>query len=637
MEALAVPLQASKTEQSVDCSSSCGNLLNISYPFRFKGDPPNCGNPEYELSCEGDHPYLNLLERKYAVIAIEYKTGMIRVVDYELQRGKCSSHLISFGVDYYFFLDGDPYILPESYAIIAYLNCSAPIYGVPFIPANSCFNASSSSVHLYAILPSTVNASGLPPPCKVVARANVLKPAPKRDKKYDYTEVRDMLMRGFELSWGVPLACRNCSVNHLGCEYVRTQEVQPELQDQVRCFGLPEVQPDGWKYKIIAFFQKIYDLIWISWYECTTGLWMDSTVEEFLSSYRYETPTRYSYSQIKKMTRGFSDKLGQGGFGSVYKGKLRAGQPVAIKILSAKSNGDVQDFINEVATIGRIHHVNVVRLIGFCSEGSKRALIYEFMPNGSLDKDIYPQEGKSCPLSCEKIYEIALGIAHGIQYLHRGCDMKILHFDIKPHNILLDDKFAPKVSDFGLSKFYPVDVSFVSVTAVRGTVGYIAPELFYKNAGGVSYKSDVYSFGMLLMEMAGRRKNVNAYAKNSSQIYFPLWVYDKLNQDEDIGMEDDAGEDEKEVIKKMLIVALWCIQMKPADRPSMTKVVEMLEGRVERLQLPAKPFLSSPERAPDQDDEIDTDVDASKSSSVYELGSTSQNDAESSVIHIIED
>ncbi|KAL5979949.1 hypothetical protein ACLOJK_039061 [Asimina triloba] len=364
---------------------------------------------------------------------------------------------------------------------------------------------------------------------------------------------------------------------------------------------------------------------------------MDSTVEEFLSRYRYETPTRYSYSQIKKMTRGFSDKLGQGGFGSVYKGKLRAGKPVAIKILSAKSKGDGQDFINEVATIGRIHHVNVVRLIGFCAEGSKRALIYEFMPNGSLEKYIYPQEGKSCPLSWERIYEIALGIAHGIEYLHRGCDMKILHFDIKPHNILLDEKFTPKVSDFGLAKFYPMDVSFVSVTAVRGTVGYIAPELFYKNAGGVSYKSDVYSFGMLLMEMAGRRKNVNAHAKNSSQIYFPLWVYDKLNQDEDIGMED-AGEDEKEVTKKMLVVALWCIQMKPADRPSMTKVVEMLEGNLEQLQLPAKPFLSSPERATNEDHEIDIDP-TNSSGTVHELGPTtsSENDAESCAIHVIED
>ena len=176
------------------------------------------------------------------------------------------------------------------------------------------------------------------------------------------------------------------------------------------------------------------------------------------------------------MTGGFKFKLGQGGFGSVYKGKLRSGPHVATKMLGgSKTTG--QDFISEVATIGRIHHVNVVRLIGFCVEGSKRALVYEFMANGSLDKYIFSKEGV-IPLSYEKIFEISLGVARRIAYLHQGCDMQILHFNIKPHNILLDDNFTPKVSDFGLAKLYPVDDSIVTLTAARGTVGYMAPELF---------------------------------------------------------------------------------------------------------------------------------------------------------------
>jgi serine/threonine protein kinase len=170
-----------------------------------------------------------------------------------------------------------------------------------------------------------------------------------------------------------------------------------------------------------------------------------------------------------------------------------------------KANG--QDFINEVATIGRIHHVNIVQLIGFCAEGLERALVYEYMPNGSLNKYIFSLE-VSTLLSYDKMYDIALGVAHGIEYLHRGCDMQILHFDIKPHNILLDENFTPKISDFGLAKLYPVDDSIVSLTAARGTLGYMAPELFYKNIGGVSYKADVYSFGMLLMERACKRKKL---------------------------------------------------------------------------------------------------------------------------------
>ncbi|KAJ6931989.1 rust resistance kinase Lr10-like [Populus alba x Populus x berolinensis] len=313
-------------------------------------------------------------------------------------------------------------------------------------------------------------------------------------------------------------------------------------------------------------------------------------IEEFLQSHDHNlTLIRYSYSEIKKITHGFNDKLGEGGYASVYKGKLRSGRFAAVKLLR-KEKGNGQEFINEVATIGRIHHCNVVQLIGFTVEGSKRALIYEFMPNGSLEKYIFSRQG-TIPLSNQKIYEISLGVARGIEYLHQGCDMQILHFDIKPHNILLDENFTPKVSDFGLAKLYPTNNSIVSLTMAKGTIGYMAPELFYKSIGGVSYKADVYSFGMLLMDMVGRRKNLNALADHSSQkMYFSSWIYDQVNEGKDI-LEDQATEQEKNTIKKMTIVALWCIQLKPIDRPSMHRVVQMLEADIESLQMPPKPFL----------------------------------------------
>jgi serine/threonine protein kinase len=327
---------------------------------------------------------------------------------------------------------------------------------------------------------------------------------------------------------------------------------------------------------------------------------MYDNIEKFLQSHDNDLmPVRYSYSDIKKITNGFKDKLGEGGFGLVYKGKLRSGGFAAVKILS-KSKANGQDFINEVATIGRIYHVNVVRLIGFTVEGSKRALIYEFMPNGSLDKYIVSRQG-SISLSNEKMYEISLGVARGIEYLHQGCDMQILHFDIKSHNILLDEKFIPKLSDFRLAKLYPTDNSIVPLTAARGTIGYMAPELFYKNIGGVSHKSDVYSFGMLLMEMIGRRKNLNALADHSSQIYFPSWIYDQVSEGKDVELGDHATEQGKETTKKMIIVTLWCIQLRPNDRPSMHDVVKMLESDAESLQMPPKPFLT-PHHMPKDDD-----------------------------------
>ncbi|EOY13649.1 Malectin/receptor-like protein kinase family protein [Theobroma cacao] len=181
----------------------------------------------------------------------------------------------------------------------------------------------------------------------------------------------------------------------------------------------------------------------------------------------------------------------------------------------------------------------------------------------------------------KRTYFLCLGIT--------GCDMKILHFDIKPHNILLDENFIPKVSDFGLAKLYFVDDSIVSLTAARGTIGYIAPELVYKNIGGISYKADVYSFGMLLMEMVGRRRNLNVLAEHLSQIYFPSWIYGRFHQEEGIEM-GEVSDGEKIIVRKMIITAFWCIQVKPNDRPSMSKVLEMLETDVELLQMPPKPF-----------------------------------------------
>ncbi|WMV16377.1 hypothetical protein MTR67_009762 [Solanum verrucosum] len=292
------------------------------------------------------------------------------------------------------------------------------------------------------------------------------------------------------------------------------------------------------------------------------------------------------------MTRGYKEKLGEGGYGSVYKGKLQSGRDVAVKMLN-KPKAGCQDFMNEVATIGRIHHVNVVGLVGYCVEGTKRALVYDFMPNGSLDKYISTSQEGSPLLSWQRKYDIILGVACGIGYLHRGCDVRILHFDIKPHNILLDENFIPKISDFGLAKLYPTDNSIVNLTAARGTIGYVAPELISRSIGAISYKADVYSFGMLLMEMLGLNRHEVANEENSSQ-YFPYYIYDKFNKGKEILVDEEANDGEKKMARKLSLVALWCIQTNPIQRPSMSRVLEMLEGEVEVLEVPPQPLQSQP-------------------------------------------
>ncbi|XP_045807533.1 LEAF RUST 10 DISEASE-RESISTANCE LOCUS RECEPTOR-LIKE PROTEIN KINASE-like 2.4 isoform X1 [Trifolium pratense] len=319
-------------------------------------------------------------------------------------------------------------------------------------------------------------------------------------------------------------------------------------------------------------------------------------IEQFLKEHGPLPAARYSYLDVKKITNSFKNKLGQGGYGSVYKGKLHDERTVAVKVLS-ESKGDGEDFINEVASISRTSHVNVVRLLGFCLDGSKKALLYEFMPNGSLEKFIYEEKDplkNDRQLDCKLLYDIAVGVARGLEYLHRGCNTRILHFDIKPHNILLDDDFCPKISDFGLAKICPRKESIVSIFGARGTPGYIAPELFSRNFGGVSHKSDVYSYGMMVLEMVGQKKNIKVEVDCSSELYFPHWIYKRLELNQDFGLRCIKNEIDEEMVRKMTVVSLWCIQTDPSHRPAMHKVVEMLEGGLQVLEIPPKPFMSSP-------------------------------------------
>ncbi|CAL4948038.1 unnamed protein product [Urochloa decumbens] len=270
-------------------------------------------------------------------------------------------------------------------------------------------------------------------------------------------------------------------------------------------------------------------------------------IESFLQKNGNLHPKRYSYADVKRMTKSFAVKLGQGGFGAVYK--------------------------------------------GFCLEGSKRALIYEYMPNGSLERYAFSTTMDSeNTLSWKKLFDIAIGIARGLEYLHRGCNTRIVHFDIKPHNILLDQDFCPKISDFGLAKLCLNKESAISIGGARGTIGYIAPEVYSKLFGTASSKSDVYSYGMMVLEMVGARDtNINADSESSSQ-YFPQWIYEHLD-DYCMSASEINGET-TELVRKMIVVGLWCIQVIPTDRPTMTRVVEMLEGSTSNLELPPKVLLS---------------------------------------------
>lgn len=220
-----------------------------------------------------------------------------------------------------------------------------------------------------------------------------------------------------------------------------------------------------------------------------------------------DAPIHFTYRDLQIRICNFSQLLGTGGFGSVYKGSLGDGTLVAVKKLDKVLPHREREFITEVNTIGSMHHMNLVRLCGYCSEGSHRLLVYEFLKNGSLDKWIFPSYSfRDRLLDWSTRFDIAIATAQGIAYFHEQCRNRIIHCDIKPENILLDENLCPKVSDFGLAKFMGREHSHV-VTMVRGTRGYLAPEWISNMA--ITVKADVYSYGMLLLEIIGGRRNLD--------------------------------------------------------------------------------------------------------------------------------
>ncbi|CAL5342855.1 unnamed protein product [Camellia sinensis] len=288
-------------------------------------------------------------------------------------------------------------------------------------------------------------------------------------------------------------------------------------------------------------------------------------------------PTRFSYEELRAMTNNFNHMLGEGGFGSVFQGTLSDGTNVAVKRLNGF--GQVKkSFLAEVETIGSIHHVNLVRLIGFCAEKSYRLLIYEYMSNGSLDKWIF-QRHQELTLGWQSRKKIIMDIAKGLAYLHADCRQKIFHLDVKPQNILLDEYFNAKISDFGLSKLIDKDQSQV-VTTLRGTPGYLAPEWL---SSIITEKVDVYSFGVVVLEMLCGRKNLDR--SQPEEDMHLLSLFKRKTEEERLIDIVDKGNDEMQLhsteVVEMMRVAVWCLQSDFSKRPSMSVVVKVLEGSVD--------------------------------------------------------
>ncbi|WRX08250.1 Protein kinase domain - like 10 [Theobroma cacao] len=561
----------------------------IRFPFRLKDrQAESCGYPGFELSCSEKNETLIEIPKsgQFFAAKIDYDDQKIYMGD---PQGCMARRLINLT------LTTSPFTIFGNHSIL--LNCSSRIEKQDVVHID-CLSSSSHPV--YGVSDSTYVSQDL------------LSCRPIADVTPSYIDdIQSLMGESYslynftKLSWKIPVCGSDCRIRGGKCRFKSYNSLEVEcFTERIPPYESPqhEEKSSGHINKGVSIGISV-GILTLTLMVTLIVLYLRSRrakvqenrkkIMKFLEDLRPLNPTRYSFADLRKMTNEFEKKLGQGGYGSVFKGKLENGVLVAVKVLD-NSKGNGEDFTNEVSTIGRIYHVNVVRLLGYCADGSDRALVYEFMPNKSLDKFIFPANSNRPKLSWGKLHDIAIGVARGIEYLQEGCDERILHFDIKPQNILLDMDFNPKISDFGLAKLLPRKESVVPITAVRGTMGYIAPEVYFSgNIGNVSYKTDVYSFGMLLFEMVGSKRNTDLTVENTSQVYFPQWVYNRLAGGEDLGIKEEKDGD-TDIAKKLSVVAIWCVQWDPSSRPSISNVIQLLEGRTGSLplRLPPDPFAS---------------------------------------------
>lgn len=352
-----------------------------------------------------------------------------------------------------------------------------------------------------------------------------------------------------------------------------------------------------WMLSVIMFVTAITAIV------CQCGLWwccarrnpgawglLESGSSRYiLQEYVSGTPIQFSYKELQQVTRGFVDMLGVGAFGSVYRGTLANGTVAAVKQLGGIGMVGVRDFRAGVATICSTHHLNLIRAIGYCSERSYRFLVYEFMKKGSLDRSLFGAEDERS-LDWAQRFKIALGTARGMQYLHEECQHSIIHYNLRPENILLDEDFNAKVSDFGILRLAsgsPDGNMRSASSTLREPQGYLAPEWLLGLP--ITSKSDVYSFGIVLLEIVSGRRNFDVSAETQG-VKFSLWARQELEKGNVQAILDDkirGREVDFDEVKRLLEVSFWCTQDIPSHRPRMGKVVQMLEGVIKVWKPPA--------------------------------------------------
>ncbi|CAM0901747.1 unnamed protein product [Alopecurus aequalis] len=300
----------------------------------------------------------------------------------------------------------------------------------------------------------------------------------------------------------------------------------------------------------------------------------------------------FSYSQMRSATDNFNrnNKVGRGGFGTVYKGTTRNMQEVAVKVLSAESRQGSREFLTEIDVISNVKHPNLVELIGCCVEGDNRILVYEYLENSSLDRALLGSNSDPAIFTWAIRSGICLGVAKGLAYLHEEIPSPIVHRDIKASNILIDKNYVPKIGDFGLAKLFPDNITHIS-TRVAGTTGYLAPE--YAWHGQLTKKADIYSFGVLLIEIISGLSGSRSLMAEDKLLLEKTWELYEAGKLEEM-VDPAIGSYPQEDAIRYLKVALFCTQAAAARRPTMPQVVKMLSKpiRINESELTAPGYIN---------------------------------------------
>ncbi|XP_052729226.1 cysteine-rich receptor-like protein kinase 44 [Vigna angularis] len=580
---------------------SCGQIRNIGFPFWGGNRPRECGHPLMELICENEISYITINDVKYQVLDANPDSHTLKITRQDYSIDLCQPNQASTSLNTQLYVYDSPYNnLSLSYG------CTPSEFLPPnYIPCNR-----TSGETVYSQFGSLSPVS-----CKT----SVVVPVPLSLQEIDsFFQVYRAIKEGFVVRWIIGVEeCDKCekSGGECGFEgpsqqticYCRDVPCPNFSPDDTKAFpGKRKVSLPIWILIIvpttvfITFIFLCYYLIKRKPKKSNKSLKKSNKSllrENFGNESLTLEPLQFNLATLKAATNNFSDenRIGKGGFGEVYKGILFDGQHVAVKRLSKNSTQGAKEFKNEVSVIAKLQHRNLVTLVGFCLEEQTKILIYEYVPNKSLDYFLFDSQ-LSKLLSWTKRYDIIIGIARGIFYLHELSRLKVIHRDLKPSNVLLDENMIPKISDFGLARIVEINQDQVSTNKIVGTFGYMSPE--YVMFGKFSEKSDIFSFGVMVLEIVTGEKNLSSHkphyvAEGLLSYVWRQWRAQTWLEILDPNIKENYSEIE---VTKCIQIGLLCVQQNPDVRPTMTNVLSYFSSYFNELPNSQEPAFFLNER-----------------------------------------